>query len=84
MDFVTHAGLLVQAEGGSACHVQDRSIGGNGGSGKRWLKSRDKGGVLLCVVVGFFFFEASIVLCEANLGAKRTSVEVAKSNYCVN
>lgn len=53
VDFVTHAGLLVQAEGSSACHVQNRSIGGNGGSGKRWLKSRDKGGVLLCVVVVF-------------------------------
>lgn len=42
VDFVTRVGLLVQAEGSSACHVQDPSIGGNGGSGKSRLKSRDK------------------------------------------
>lgn len=51
VDFVTRVGLLVQAEGSPACHVQDPSIGGNGGSGKRWLKSRDKRRVLRSVAV---------------------------------
>lgn len=51
VDFVTRVGLLVQAEGSPACHVQDPSIGGNGGSGKSWLKSRDKRRVLRSVAV---------------------------------
>lgn len=51
VDFVRRVGLLVQAEGSSACHVQDPSIGGNGGSGKSWLKSRDKRRVLLSATV---------------------------------
>lgn len=51
VDFVTRVGLLVQSEGSSACHVQDPSIGGNGGSGKSRLKSRDKRRVLLSVSV---------------------------------
>lgn len=51
VDFVTRVGLLVQAEASSACHVQHPSIGGNGGSGESWLKSRDKRRVLLPVTV---------------------------------